>query len=46
VDEVVVERVRDAEGDRYRDERDDHPRAKLVQVLDERRLLAGAQAPR
>ena len=45
-DEMVVERVRDRETYDDRAELDEQPDAQLVEVLDERRLLAVAQAPR
>ena len=41
-----MERVRHGEGDRDRDQADDEARAQLAEMLDERRLLAVAQAPR
>src|SRR5919201_4487638 len=44
VDQPVVERECDHEGKPDRDQRDDHPRPKLVEVLDQSRLLAVAKA--
>jgi hypothetical protein len=45
-DEVLVEDERHRRRDGERDQRDDDPVAELVEVLDERRLLAVAEAPR
>ena len=46
VDQALVERERDDEGRRDRAQRDEEARAELVEVLDERGLLAVAEAPR
>ena len=46
VDQPVVEYERDREADHERAEGDEDARAQFVEVLDERRLLAVAKAPR
>ena len=46
VDQPVVEDERDREADGQRPERDEETRAELVEMLDERRLLAVAKTAR
>src|SRR5439155_5389978 len=46
VDQVRVEGVGEPEADDERDQRDDDPRTKLAEMLDEGRLLSWVKAPR
>ena len=46
LDQLLVERVRDAERRDDREQADDEPLPQLGQVLDEGRFLVVAQAPR